>query len=290
MASVITLAQALRLGYSSDKRKRRRQHRINARYLSTFHGDTCREVGSWHKNQARYGSGTGGVEDWKFANSRQGYSPYVILKLEPQAAQDTYAPYTDLMKEVKTGFGRTMSHLPAVFGVSRQTLYNWLNGETPKEQHQGKLVQLAAAARVFTGSGFKPTALSLERTVAQGKSFVELIGQGADGKETAERLVRIEKRGAAARDKLDVLLGDRTPSRPDVADMENKMTAIQKTEFTCNICGAKTVEGCLPKGWLVLCFENTYVERDFYDRHVCDSCVKTIVLKDSLGKPVSNVI
>jgi len=165
------------------------------------------------------GSGTGGVEDWKFANSRQGYSPYVILKPEPQAVQNAYAPYTDLMQEVKTGFGRTLSHLPAVFGVSRQTLYNWLNGETPKEQHQGKLVQLAAAARVFTEAGFKPTALSLERTVAQGKSFVELIGQGADGKETAERLVRIERRGAIARNNLDALLGDRTFSRPDIADM-----------------------------------------------------------------------
>ena len=165
------------------------------------------------------GSGTGGVEDWQFANPRPGYRPYVILPPELQAAQYTYAPYIDLMKEVKTGFGRTMSHLPAVFGVSRQTLYNWLDGETPKEQHRGKLVQLAVAARVFTEAGFKPTAMSLERTVAQGKSFVELIGQGAAGKETAERLVRIEKRGVAAREKLDALLGDRTPSRPDVADM-----------------------------------------------------------------------
>jgi hypothetical protein len=165
------------------------------------------------------GSGTGGVEDWQFANARQGYSPYAILKVQLAEAQDAYAPHADLMKEVKAGFGRTMSHLPSVFGVSRQTLYNWLNGETPKEQHQGKLVQLAAAARLFTEAGFKPTAPSLERTVAQGKSFVELIGQGADGKETAERLVRIEKRGAAAREKLDALLGDRTPSRPDVADM-----------------------------------------------------------------------
>ncbi len=164
-------------------------------------------------------SGTGGVEGVYFVMSRQGYSPFAILKIELAATQDTYAPYTDLMKEVKAGFGRTISHLPAVFGVSRQTLYNWLNGETPKELHQGKLVQLAAAARIFTEAGFKPTALSLERTVAQGKSFVELIGQGANGKEAAERLVRIEKRGAAAREKLDALLGDRTPSRPDVADM-----------------------------------------------------------------------
>ena len=165
------------------------------------------------------GSGTGGVEGVQFVLSRQGYSPFAILGVELAVAHDTYAPYTDLMKKVKSGFGRTMSHLPAVFGVSRQTLYNWLNGETPKEPHQGKLVQLAAAARVFTEAGFKPTALSLERTVAQGKSFVELIGQGADGQETAERLVRIEKRGAVAREKLNALLGDRASSRPDVADM-----------------------------------------------------------------------
>lgn len=165
------------------------------------------------------GSGTGGVENVYFVMSRQGYSPYAILKVELAAAQETFAPYTDLMKEVKAGFGRTISHLPAVFGVSRQTLYNWLNGETPKEQHQNKLVQLAAAARAFTEAGIKPTALSLERTLAQGKSFVELIAQGADGKETAERLVRIVKRGTVAKAKLDSLLGGRTPSRPDVSDM-----------------------------------------------------------------------
>jgi hypothetical protein len=165
------------------------------------------------------GSGTGGIEGVQFVLSRQGYSPFSILKMEPPTTQETYTPYTDLMKEVKAGFGRTMSHLPAVFGVSRQTLYNWLNGETPKEQHQGKLIQLAAAARVFIEAGFKPTALSLDRTVAQDKSFVELIGQGADGKGTAERLIRIEKRGLAAREKLDALLGDRSRSGPDVADM-----------------------------------------------------------------------
>lgn len=165
------------------------------------------------------GSGTGGIEGVQFVMSRQGYSPFVILKIEPTNTQEIFAPYTDLMREVKAGFGRTMSHLPAVFGVSRQTLYNWLNGETPKEQHQSKLLQLAAAARVFTSTGFKPTALSLDRTVTNGKSFIELIGQGADGKGAAERLIRIEKRGASAREKLDALLGDRSSPRPDVADM-----------------------------------------------------------------------
>ena len=151
--------------------------------------------------------------------SRRGYRSFEILKGDLPVAKEAYSPYTELMKEVKVGFGRTLSHLPVIFGVSRQTLYNWLNGETPKEQHQGKLIQLAAAARVFTETGFKPTALSLDRTVAQGKSFVDLIGNGADGKDVAERLVRIEKRGASAREKLDALIGHRAALRPDVSDM-----------------------------------------------------------------------
>lgn len=165
------------------------------------------------------GAGTGGIEGVRFVLSRQGYRPYTVVEVVVAAPQSSYAPYANLMEEVKTGFGRTMSHLPAVFGVSRQTLYNWLAGELPKQQHQNKLVQLAAAARVFVEMGYKPTPQALDRTVAQNKSFVELLGDGADGKETAQRLVRIVKRGIASREKLDALLGDRTPPRLNISDM-----------------------------------------------------------------------
>lgn len=165
------------------------------------------------------GSGTGGVESVSFIMSRQGYSPYAVLKVQGTAAHKALTPYAELMKQVKTGFGRTMSNLPAIFGVSRQTLYNWLNGETPKEQHQNKLVQLAAAAQAFTAENFKPTTLSLERTVAESKSFIELIKHGADGEETAKKLIRLEKRGVIANAKLDALLGNRTSLRPEIDDM-----------------------------------------------------------------------
>ena len=166
------------------------------------------------------GSGTGGIEGVEFTVSRRGYQPFRILEVEPTAPQEAYASVMDLLKAVNAGFGRTMSHLPAVFGVSRQTLYNWRAGsKTPKEHHRSKLVQLAAAARAFTNARFEPTALSLDRTVAQGKSFIELIGQGADGKETAELLIKIAQRGAVAQKELDAILGDRATSRLDVADM-----------------------------------------------------------------------
>lgn len=150
--------------------------------------------------------GTGGMENGSYYLKRMGYQPLQVVPLEAQAAETSFAK---MMQEVKAGFGRTMTHLPAVFGVSRQTLYNWLDGEIPKEIHQPKLVQLAAAARVFFELGFKPTSLSLERTVSNGKSLLQLLSEGADGQETAKKLIRISQRGVEARAKLNQLLDGR---------------------------------------------------------------------------------
>ena len=130
-----------------------------------------------------------------------------------------YEPYIDLMQEVQAGFGRTLSHLPAVFGVSRQALYNWMKGEVPKEQHRDKLVQLAEAAKVFSHLGFKPTAEILDCTVAKGKSFIELLSDGANGKEVANKLVRIVRRAVVERESLKAQLGERESPGLTSSDM-----------------------------------------------------------------------
>lgn len=150
--------------------------------------------------------GTGGVASALFVRQAFGYQPFEVLEI-PQLVE--IAPYAELMGQVKAGFGRTMSRLPEVFGVSRQTLYNWLEGETPKVAHQERLRQLAEAAQVFAGLGIKPTTPMLDRTVARGKSFLQLMAAGADGQETAKQLIRIVQRGNDSRAKLDTLLAGR---------------------------------------------------------------------------------
>ena len=160
-------------------------------------------------------AGTGGLESASYYHLRMGYQPFVVVTV---ITPPIHAPFATLMGEVKSGFGRTMTRLPEVFGVSRQTLYNWLEGETPKEAHQVKLKQLAAAAQVFAAFGFKPTSQLLDRTVSEGKSFLRLLSEGGDGRETAKRLVRISQRGAETRTKLEDLLGGRK-ARPDVSDI-----------------------------------------------------------------------
>jgi transcriptional regulator with XRE-family HTH domain len=156
-------------------------------------------------------AGTGGVESGDYYRRMYllpiGYQAFLVV-VAPAQAPDP-APYTELMQVIKSGFGRTMTRLPEVFGVSRQTLYNWLNGETPKPAHQEKLRQLAEAARIFSALGFKPTSLALDRTITQGKSLLQLLSEGADGGNAAKKLVRIVQRGNEARAKLDEMLGGR---------------------------------------------------------------------------------
>jgi transcriptional regulator with XRE-family HTH domain len=156
--------------------------------------------------------GTGGLPVESFVRLGMGYRPFVVFE---QAVRAEEAPYATLMEQVKTGFGRTMSRLPEVFGVSRQTLYNWLDGDTPKVAHQERLKQLAEAAQVFADLGVKPTTQMLDRTVAQGKTFLQLMASGADGKETAKMLIRLVQRGNDSRAKLDNLLSGRKAKLTD---------------------------------------------------------------------------
>jgi transcriptional regulator with XRE-family HTH domain len=164
--------------------------------------------------------GTGGIESGEYYRRlyllQIGYQAFLMVG--PPAQAPDSAPYAGLMQVIKTGFGRTMTRLPEVFGVSRQTLYNWLNGETPKPVHQEKLRQLAEAARIFSALGFAPTSLALDRTIMRGKSVLQLLSEGADGRETAKKLVRIVQRGNEARAKLDDLLGGRK-ARLDASDI-----------------------------------------------------------------------
>jgi hypothetical protein len=146
-----------------------------------------------------------------YLNRHGGYELFPIERTTP-VSLDLSQRYVELIQKIQSGFGRTLSRLPAVFGVSRQTLYNWRSGEIPKPHHEAKLVQLAAAAQVFSQVGFKPTPAMLDRTVGEGKSFLTLLAEGADGATTAQKLVRIVQRGLEARARLDKALAGKSPA------------------------------------------------------------------------------
>lgn len=152
--------------------------------------------------------GTGGVRSFEVMRSGIGYRP-VAVEMPSPVVPVPNAPTVKFMHDVKAGFGRTMSRLPEIFGVSRQTLYNWVNGETPKNIYHDRLRELAAAASLFRELGFKPSSVMLDKTLVDGKSFIQLLAEGANGRDIAKQMIRVVERGEVSKNKLDDLLSGR---------------------------------------------------------------------------------
>jgi hypothetical protein len=157
--------------------------------------------------------GTGGFASPELLRQPWGYAMVSIEYEEPAS------PYATMMDQVRAGFGRNMSRLPEVFGVSRQAIYNWLNGDTPAASQHARIRNLAEAAAVFHARDFKPTSASLGRVLSGGKSFLQLMSEGADGRTTAEKLVRVMERSAQARGRLATLLADEQPVALSASDL-----------------------------------------------------------------------
>lgn len=166
------------------------------------------------------GAGTSGNDSIERYRSGIGFQLFQLIYSQPQQQSVSDSEfYSSLVRHITAAFGRNMTRLPAVFGVSRQTIYNWRKGEIPKDVHRVKLVELADAASVFSEANFKPTAAMLNRTVAHGKSLLSLIAEGAGGSETAKSLMKIVERGQNVRARLDKALGEQPKVRLDVSDI-----------------------------------------------------------------------
>jgi transcriptional regulator with XRE-family HTH domain len=95
-----------------------------------------------------------------------------------------------------------MSNLATIFGVSRQAIYNWLNGEQPRPEHVAKLKDFARAADFLAEAGIAIAGAVLKRPVIDGKNLFE-IAQGGDSiQDAAKLLVQAVKREMEQRERL----------------------------------------------------------------------------------------
>lgn len=161
--------------------------------------------------------GTGGISSTAFFETQRGYPAFYFNNTNSKKLEKP--DYQVLMSEIQDGFGRTMFRLSEVFGVSRQTLYNWKNGDKPKEEYRERFMQLHKAARVFSKGKFKPGANDLDIPLLAGQSILKLISQGGDGQELSEKLIRVILRSRESNKKLEALL-------------KNKVNTLDKDKFS----------------------------------------------------------
>lgn len=113
------------------------------------------------------------------------------------------------IEKVRSTLNLTMADLARCLGVSRQALYNWLDGGSIKSENLAKLMELKSAADVIVAANLPERALFLRRKLVGGKTLLDLVAGGGNGVAAAHTLVELARVETEQRTALANLFGDR---------------------------------------------------------------------------------
>lgn len=161
--------------------------------------------------------GTGGYETFEYFTARgdRGYRITLYERSRRFAEAIIGATVTEKITRIREILGPTMTDLAALLGVSRQAVYDWQDGKKISAENLERVEELAKAANVLAVGGLRGTSSALRRPIRGGKTFFQLVKQGASSEDAARALVRILRVEADQRESLQKRLGGRKrhPSR-----------------------------------------------------------------------------
>jgi len=112
-----------------------------------------------------------------------------------------------------------VSDLAITFGVSRQSVYNWLDGKTVADDNAAKLQDLALAADVLAHEGVSVNAALLKRKFVNGLTLMQIAKAGESARDAALILVQIHKRETLQRERMNARFVNR-PKTSSSADFD----------------------------------------------------------------------
>lgn len=141
---------------------------------------------------------------------------HLVPTVEVAEVERVRAPSENLAR-IREVMNPAVSDLATTFGVSRQSVYNWLNGEPVADENAARLQDLAQAADVLVHEGIAVNATLLKRKFVNGRTLMQVAQAGESARDAALLLVQIHKREAAQRERMNARLANRarTPATAD---------------------------------------------------------------------------
>lgn len=160
--------------------------------------------------------GTGGTASAGFINSRdmgkypskeikQIFAPEKSSFSPPQAAPRSAA---EALSYIRSSLKPAVTELAAIFGVSRQAIYNWQAGERISEGNEMLLGELASAADTIMAHPLAGK-INAKRKLPGGKTLLETIKMGAPGRDAALALISLAEKEGHQRAAVDAKLSNR---------------------------------------------------------------------------------
>jgi transcriptional regulator with XRE-family HTH domain len=154
------------------------------------------------------------------------YFHQYVAKTRPQAhtfasldARGFRTPKEDLDR-IREFLKPAVSDLANILGVSRQSIYNWINGEAVAEENAAKLQDLAEAADILDAAGVTINGSLLRRKFSKGRTLFQVAQAGDSAAAAARLLVEIHKHEDIQRKRLQELAQLRPKGRPATADFD----------------------------------------------------------------------
>jgi transcriptional regulator with XRE-family HTH domain len=159
-------------------------------------------------------AGTGSSNDVSLLKDKLSNGPSYWTSLAQPQSQANVRDVTECLLRIREFFLPSVSDLAATLGVSRQTVYNWQNGERPKEAQAEKLSDLAKAADVFAQSHIQFSSALARRKFANGKTLFQVVESNDSATEAAKLLVQILETEARQRKVLEARFVNRHQAAP----------------------------------------------------------------------------
>jgi transcriptional regulator with XRE-family HTH domain len=123
------------------------------------------------------------------------------------------SPTEDLVR-IREVLKPAVSDLATTFGVSRQSVYNWLNGEPVAQENAAKLQDLAQAADLLAHESIAVNPALLKRKFANGRTLLQVAQAGESARNAALQLVQIHKLEKAQRERMATRFANRGKTAP----------------------------------------------------------------------------
>lgn len=159
------------------------------------------------------GLGTGGELSIEHLQRSIHQMQHMAPRVEVADVAPVRTPAEDLFR-IREVLKPAVSDLAVTFGVSRQSVYNWLNGEPVADENAAKLQDLAQAADVLDHEGIVANAALLKRKFANGRTLLQVAQAGESARDAALQLVQVHKREMAQRERMTARFANRAKTPP----------------------------------------------------------------------------
>ncbi len=147
------------------------------------------------------------------------YQPLPIIGSQHGSARRNMRTTAQCLAQIREVFKPSVTELATLFGVARQTVYNWQAEQPIAPENAARLEDLAAAADVLQEDGLAGQSHALRRPLPGGGTLFDRVRQGDSAAQAALALVEMLHHESAQREGFKARVADQERQPVDIAEL-----------------------------------------------------------------------